>query len=122
MFSLRRLSKSFQYAFRGFKKIFREEKNLQLEVIVAIIVLSLGIYFKINRFEWSFLLIVIFLVLLAETLNSAIERLSDVLKPRIHQYVKDIKDIMAAAVLLSSVLAVVVGIIIFTPYIKNLCS
>jgi len=78
--------------------------------------LFLGFYFEITRTEWIFLVLAIGLVLLMEVLNSAIERVVDVLKPRIDDYVKEIKDIMAAAVMLASVVAVIVGLIIFIPY------
>jgi diacylglycerol kinase len=117
MLNILRLFKSFQYAFRGLGKIFREEQNLQVELIIAIIAIAAGIYFKLSSIEWCVIIIAIFSVLLAETLNSAVERLADVLRPRIHQYVKEIKDIMAAAVMLSSLMAVVVGLIIFFPYL-----
>ena len=52
-----------------------------------------------------------------ELANSAVERVTDILKPRIHDYAKEIKDIMAAAVFLASFVAAVVGLIIFLPYI-----
>jgi diacylglycerol kinase len=57
------------------------------------------------------------LVIIAELVNSAVERITDVLKPRINGYVKEIKDIMAAAVFVSALIAVIVGLIIFVPYI-----
>ena len=52
-----------------------------------------------------------------EIVNSAVERVTDILKPRIHSYVKEIKDIMAAAVMLSSIGAVLVGLLIFGPHL-----
>ena len=110
-----RLFKSFIYACRGLGKIFREEQNLQIQSIVAIIIIALGFIFQIKPLEWCAALISIALVILAETTNSAIERLADMLKPRIHAYVKEIKDIMAAAVMIAALLAVIVGLIIFVP-------
>jgi diacylglycerol kinase len=111
-----RLLKSFTYAFRGLGKIFREERNLQVHSIVAIIIIALGFAVKLQPWEWCAVLVCIALVILMETVNSAIERLADVLKPRIHSYIKEIKDIMAAAVLISAILAVAVGLIIFIPH------
>jgi diacylglycerol kinase len=111
-----RLLKSFQYAFRGLGKIFREERNLQIELIIAIITIAAGFYFRLNPIEWCILLIANFSVLFAETLNSAVERLADMLRPRIHQYAKEVKDITAAAVMLASLFAIIVGLIIFIPY------
>jgi diacylglycerol kinase len=115
-----RLIKSFTYAFRGLFKAFREEQNLQVQSTVAVIMIVLGIIFKINPLEWCILLIVITLVILMELVNSAVERIADALKPRIHVYVKEMKDIMAAAVMFAALLAVAVGIIIFLPHILNL--
>jgi len=115
-----RLFKSFTYAFRGLAKIFREEQNLQVESFSAIIVIALGFVFQIKPLEWCVILICIALVILMETVNSAIERMADVLKPRIHSYVKEMKDIMAAAVMIASLLSVIIGLIIFIPYFLSL--
>ena len=89
-------------------------------MITAIIIVIFGFLFKIKPLEWCAVLIVIALVILMETVNSAVERMADVLKPRIHDYVKELKDIMAAAVMIAAILAVAVGIIIFIPYFLSL--
>jgi len=117
MIRVRRLYKSFIYAIRGLLKTFREEQNLRIQTTIGLLVVFLGFYFKISRFEWLALILVIGLVILMEIANSAIERVTDVLKPRINGYVKEIKDIMAAAVMLASIMAVIVGLIIFLPYL-----
>ena len=117
MIRLGRLLKSFAYAWRGLWKIFHEEQNLKIQAIVGIFAVILGIIYSINRYEWLALVMVIGLVIILETLNSAVERVTDVLKPRINNYVKEIKDIMAAAVMLASIVAVVVGLLIFLPRI-----
>jgi diacylglycerol kinase (ATP) len=117
-----RLLKSFTYACRGLGKIFREEQNLQIHSIVAIIIIVLGFVTGLEPLEWCAILICIALVILMETVNSAIERLADVLKPRIHSYIKEIKDIMAAAVMVAAILAVAVGLIIFIPHFSSLLS
>ncbi len=117
MINLKRLIKSFKYAFKGLYKTFREEQNLKIQSIAACLVVILAVYFNITRTEWMFLVFVIGLVILMEIANSAIERVTDVLKPRIHDYVKEIKDIAAAGVMVASLIALVIGIIIFWPYI-----
>lgn len=117
MIRLSRLIKSFQYAIRGLIKVFREEQNLRVQIFLAVLVSIFAYYFQIKLIEWCILIILIGMVLLMEIVNSAIERVTDVLKPRIHTYVKEVKDIMAAAVMLASALAVIVGFIIFLPYI-----
>jgi undecaprenol kinase len=117
MIRISRLLKSYSYAIRGLFKTFREEQNLKIQTIASLVVLILGIYFSISRIEWAILVLVVCLVLTAEIANSAIERVTDVLKPRINTYIKEIKDIMAAAVLLSSIAATIIGVIIFFPYL-----
>ncbi len=117
MISIKRLIKSFTYAFRGLIKTFREEQNLRIQSIIAVIVIIIGLYFKIDRIEWIIIIIAIGMVLLTEIINTAIELVTDVLKPRIDSYVKIIKDVMAAAVMMSSIIAVIIGIIIFFPYL-----
>ena len=116
MIKIKRLYKSFTYAFRGLFKTLREEQNLQIQSIAGLVVIILGWYFRIEVEEWLILILVIGLVILMEIINSAIERITDVLKPRLDNYVKEIKDIMAAAVMLASVIAIIVGLIIFIPY------
>jgi len=117
MIRIGRLLKSYSYAVKGLFKTFREEQNLKIQTFVGLVVLIFGIFFRISRIEWAILTLVVCLVLTAEITNSAVERITDVLKPRINTYVKEIKDIMAAVVLLSSIAAIIVGVIIFYPYV-----
>ena len=120
MISIKRLFKSFRYAIKGMAKTLREEQNLHIQFIVAIFVVVLGAYFSLTGMEWIALILVIGLVIIMEVVNSAIERVTDVLKPRLNTYVKEIKDIMAAAVMLASIMAVLVGLIVFIPYVSNM--
>lgn len=120
MLNIKRLKKSFVYASRGISKAFREEQNLRVQSVIAIIILIVGLFFRISPIEWCLLIFIIGLVILMELANSAVERIADVLKPRIHTYVKEIKDITAAAVMISAFMSIVIGLIIFIPYIVNL--
>jgi diacylglycerol kinase len=104
---------------RGLIKTFREEQNIRVQILAGVVVLFFAWFFIITKIEWILLIILIGLVLLMEILNSAVERVTDMLKPRINTYDKEIKDIMAAAVMLSSLIAVIIGMIIFIPYIKD---
>ncbi len=108
--------KSLRYALRGLAYALRNEKNFQNEIFCALLVVLGMIYFQVTRSEMVVLILVIMGVLLAELMNTVVERVTDILKPRIHPYAKLIKDLMAAAVLLTSVLALIIGIIIFYPY------
>lgn len=112
---INRLIKSFTYAWRGLFKVLKEEQNLKIQTFAGLVAIFFAAYFKITRLEWLSLILVIGLVLVMETVNSAVERVTDVLKPRINNYVKEIKDIMAAAVMLASLVAFIVGLLIFFP-------
>lgn len=112
-----RLFKSFQYALRGLGQALRWEQALQIQVVISLIVIFLMFYFPTRRLEKVALILVIMGVLTLELINTIFERLSDVLKPRIHHYIKDIKDIMAAAVLIASLGALIIGLLILSPYI-----
>ena len=115
MLNVKRLLLSFKYALKGLFRVFKEEQNLRIQTLIAIIVVSLSIIFSISRFEWLIIILLIGLVILMEIVNSAVERVADMLKPRLNTYVKEIKDIMAAAVFFASLLAFIAGFVIFWP-------
>lgn len=119
---LEQFKKSLQYAFRGLGYVIRHEKNFQNELAVGILVVFAMIYFELAKWETVLLFLVIMVTLIMELLNTVMERVVDMLKPSVHPYAKLIKDLMAAAVLVTSILAVVVGIIIFYPHLKALFS
>lgn len=116
---IKQFAKSFKHAMRGLRYAFHHEKNFQNEIGIALIVIVAMIYFKVTRNEAIVLMLVIFGVLVTELLNTMIERMVDILKPRVHPYAKLIKDLVAASVLLSSILAAAIGLIIFLPYISQ---
>jgi diacylglycerol kinase len=118
--NLKKLAKSFRCAFRGLKYMLKNEQNFQVEILIALFVVFLMFFFPTRTLERIALFLVIFAVLVVELVNSMFERVVDILKPRIHPYAQLIKDITAAAVLLASVGAVIVGIIIFWPYFRDL--
>ncbi|MBU0636924.1 MAG: diacylglycerol kinase [Patescibacteria group bacterium] len=120
MIKITKLAKSFIYAWRGLNKVFKEEQNLKIQLIMGLLIITLAWYFQVNLWELIVLILIIILVILMELANSAVERITDVLKPRINGYVKDIKDIMAAAVLVASIAAIIVGLLIFLPYLNKL--
>ena len=120
MNSFRKLFKSFRYAVRGLKYVLKNEQNFQIEILGGIFVVILMYLFPTRSLEKIALFIVIFAVLVMELINTIFERVVDMLKPRVHPYAQLVKDVMAAAVLLSSIGAVIVGIIIFWPYFQDL--
>ncbi|MDD5251687.1 MAG: diacylglycerol kinase [Patescibacteria group bacterium] len=116
----RKLIRSFTYAWRGLVRIFREEPNFRLETAAAAAVLVLMFVFDLSSAERGILALATVLVLVLELMNSVYERLADLLKPRLHHYVEDIKDIMAASVLVAAIGSVVIGLVIFWPPVSAL--
>ncbi|MBU0897831.1 diacylglycerol kinase family protein [Patescibacteria group bacterium] len=119
MIKITRLCKSFIYAWRGLRKVFKEEQNLRIQAVVGLVAFILAWFFQVSRWEWIVLVLIVMIVIIMELANSVVERIVDALKPRIHIYVKEIKDIMAASVLVSSIIAFIVGCIIFWPHLIN---
>jgi len=120
MLSLKRLFQSFTDALHGLGHTFRREQNFRLQVLTGLLVAAMALYFPLKIWEVIVLILLVGWVLTMELLNTAFEYLADILKPRLHHYVHAVKDIMAAAVLVSSFGAAVIGIIIFLPHFLNL--
>lgn len=106
---------SLRQAIKGVGLIWRQEANFRYQSIFGVAVMIAMFIFPTTKIEKIILLVLITMVLILEILNSVIERLVDMFKPRLHNYAKVIKDLMAAVVLLSSCLAAVVGVMIFWP-------
>ncbi len=111
------LNKSFTNAWKGLLLAFREEKSFRYQVAVAIVVAILILLFPLERWEVAILILCIGAVLVLELLNSIIERFVDMVKPRVHDYARMVKDISAAAVLVMAITAVILAIIIFWPHL-----
>lgn len=119
---MRRLLRSVTHAVRGLRYTFRHEENFQIELVAAIFVFALMYIVGVTSEEKSFLIFAIMLVLVLELVNTSVERIVDLLKPRVHPYVRVVKDTMAAAVLVAAVSSVMVGAIIFVPYFLRMTS
>ncbi len=108
---------SFRHAWNGCVTVFRSEQSFRLQSIAAFFAIALSIFLQIKRSELIIVLLLCVAVLSLEIINSVLERLLDTFKPRIHPIIKEAKDMMAAAVLLTSIFALVIGILIFYPYV-----
>lgn len=111
---------SFRYAWEGLVGLVRSENNARIHFLATILVLVVGFFFRITLIEWSLVAIVIALVWAGEAFNTAIEKLADVVSPEKHPVIKIVKDVAAAGVLILSLVAVVVGLLIFLPKIAAL--
>jgi diacylglycerol kinase len=114
-FSLKSRFGSFKFAFEGLLFLLRNEHNSRIHLLAAIAVIILGIIVKLNQIEWSIMVIAIGLVFLVELLNSSIETLADLINPEWNELIKRAKDYGAAAVLISAIIAMIAGGLIFIP-------
>jgi diacylglycerol kinase len=112
-------AESFRYALRGIAYAWKTEQNFRSEVIIAMIVIFMLLIFPLRLIEQLLVGLLIVWVLALELINTVLERTMDVVKPQRSSNIKVIKDIMAGAVLVSTAGALVIGAIIFYPYVRN---
>ena len=112
-------SKKFTHALRGLYVFWVTTKttHLAIYIVASLAAIILGFYFKVSSFEWIALVFSIGFVIVSEAFNTAIEIDIDLTSPEYHPYARDTKDVAAAAVLLSTFTAIIVGFIIFLPKI-----
>lgn len=117
---IRRLQKSFSDAWHGVKYVYQHEQNFKIQLFLGAIVIALMLLLQLRKSEMVVILLLVLLVLILELLNSALEKFLDILKPRMHLQVALVKDIMAAMVLSASMGAILIGGLIFFPYIVTI--
>lgn len=113
----RSLGHSFAYAIKGIFYVLATGRNMKIHLLAAIIVILTGLWLGINRFEWAIISICIFMVLAAETMNTAVEKTVDLITREYHPLAKHAKDIAAGGVLFTAVNAVIVGVLILGHYL-----
>ncbi len=121
-FSLRKRLKSFSFAFNGIRNLIIKEHNSRIHFIALVFVIGLGIFFEIELTEWIAITIVSGLVILTELFNTAVERLADFVEPEWNEKIGLIKDYCAGAVLISAIISLIVGGLIFTPKIIEIIN
>lgn len=116
-FDFPKLYHSFRYALAGLRYAWRHEQNFRLQVMVALVVIILIAVLQPALRDTLLLILLIAFVLTLELVNTALEKVTDLLQPRIHHYAEVMKDLLAAAVFVSSLTALILGLIIFWPYL-----
>ncbi len=112
--------RAFAFAFRGIVEAWKSELHFQIQTVIAIVVIVVGIWLRITLVEWSLITLAISLVLTAELINTAIEKTLDRISDEIHPLTKSAKDIAAGAVLLSACGSVMIGLLVFLPRLLKL--
>jgi len=114
------LRKSFKYALNGIFTALSICRNLKIHYLLALIAIIAGIYFDITRVELAVILLTITLVVTLEMMNTAIEKVVDLLTEKYHILALIAKDIAAGAVLIASIVAFIIGALIYGPHILAL--
>ncbi|MSR85170.1 diacylglycerol kinase family protein [Candidatus Uhrbacteria bacterium] len=109
-----------RYAARGLSLAFQSEQSFRLQSLAAVFVIVAALIFPLSILERLILLVVVMSVLVLELLNSCVERVADLMKPRLDEYVREVKDVMAGAVLLASLFSLLIALLIFGPYLLAL--
>jgi diacylglycerol kinase len=104
-------------AFVGIKNCFQSETNFKIHFIITFLVVVLAFLLGLSTTEWLCVILVIAMVLTAEMLNTAIEKICNFIHPQYHLKIKMIKDISAGAVLVVAIASAIIGCIIFLPKI-----
>jgi diacylglycerol kinase len=106
---------SFKYALQGWWYVIRTQRNAWLHALASIIVIGISIWLKLERLEWALIIVAIAFVWTAEFFNTALEVIVDMTTQEVDPLAKVGKDVGAAAVLIASITAAIIGIIIFGP-------
>lgn len=120
-FLLSKRLKSFIFAINGLKILIYEEHNARIHLFAAVCALISGFILNISTIEWILILFAIGFVISFEIINTSIENIADYISPEKNIFIKKIKDLAAAGVLISSIIALIIGLIIFLPKIIGLC-
>ena len=112
--------KSFRYAFRGAWLLIRTEHSIMVQLFIAVLVCIAGFLVDLTPTEWMLQTLAIALVLVAEALNTAIEKLCDFVHPERSKHIGTVKDISAGGVTFAALAAVVIGMIIYLPKLLEL--
>ncbi|HEX3152289.1 MAG TPA: diacylglycerol kinase family protein [Gemmataceae bacterium] len=115
--NLSKVLRSFAIGFLGLAHVIRSEQNMRVHCAAALAVITAGFAFALAAWEWIVVLLCIGLVISAECMNTAIERLADRVSRETDPLIKQSKDCGSAAVLVLALAAAVVGGVIFLPKI-----
>lgn len=114
---MKKLLKSFKYAFEGIFTGIKEEQNMKVHIVIMILVIIFGIMLKISTIEWIICIVLFGLVISMELINTAIENTVDLVTKEKNEQAKIAKDVAAGAVLVSAIASAIIGLIIFIPKI-----
>ena len=112
--------RSFKYALKGISRAVKTQTNMRIHLLATIVVVAIACYLRISANHWCILILTISMVLVVEMFNTAVESLCDAVTEEQNRHIGAAKDVAAAAVLVTATASVIIGVIIFLPYIHKL--
>ncbi|MCB0459603.1 MAG: diacylglycerol kinase family protein [Flavobacteriaceae bacterium] len=107
--------KSIQYALKGLWILLTTEHSIIIQFFIAVILTIIGFIVQLSAIEWMLQLLAIGLVMVAEALNTAVEKLTDYIHPEYDKKIGLIKDISAGGPAIAAIIAIIIGCIIYIP-------
>ncbi len=117
---VRRVCRSFAFAFEGLRFIARTQPNFAIHLVAAALAVVASVVLGLTPAETAVVVLAITAVLAAEAFNTALEAACDAAHPTPHPLVKQAKDAAAAGVLVTAVGAVLVALALFGPRLARL--
>ncbi len=117
---VKRRLKGVKYALKGIVILATTEDSIKAQFFIGLFVIALGFIFNISSTEWMIQLTVTGLVLVAEALNTAVEKVADFIHPEFHNKIGVIKDVAAGAAGFAAIISLIVGCIIYIPKITSI--
>lgn len=117
-----KLVESFNCAIEGIVYVLKTQRNMRIHFAAAAVIVFLGIVLNLSRIDFLFICFAVFLVLLAEMMNTAVELIIDLISDTYHPLARLIKDIGAGAVMIASLNAIIIGYIVFARYLEAFLS
>lgn len=116
-FSFQKRIKSFTYAFRGIMRLVKKEHNARIHLVALVGVVVAGLVFRLGIVDWMAVVFASGMVFISELFNTAIEKLADEVDPKWNERIGQVKDFAAGAVLVSALVAIFIGALVFIPRI-----
>ena len=107
--------KSISYAINGVVHLIKTENSIKAQLFIGLLITILGFIYNISATEWIIQIACIGIILTAESLNTAIEKIADFIHPDYHKKIGVIKDVAAGAVVFSAITSIIIGCIIYIP-------
>lgn len=118
--NLKKVLRSFSYALQGIFHVLKQERNMKIHFVLSALVIFMGYIFSLTAIEWLFIIVAIAGVISLELVNTAVERVVDLVTKEYHPLAKQAKDIAAGAVFVYAIISVIIALIIFLPKIAEL--